>query len=929
MAGWLTSELRLLPGPRGAAILWWNMNRMLINATQLEELRVALVTGQYLYDLDIERPGQEQKKANIYKGKITRIEPSLEAAFVEYGGNRHGFLPLKEISPDYFLKQPRENERLQIRELVKENQEVMVQVDKEERGNKGAALTTLISLAGCYLVLMPNNPRAGGISRRIEGDDRTEMRDILSQLNVPEDMGLIVRTAGVGKEIQELQWDLDVLLKQWEAIRTAYSDRPAPFLIHQESNVIVRAIRDYLRESITEILVDNPDVHAKVLHHVKQIRPDFVERVKLYTGEAPLFSRFQIEKQIESAFQREVRLPSGGAIVIDHTEALLSVDINSSKATKGGDIEETALNTNLEAADEVARQLRLRDLGGLVVIDFIDMSPIRNQREVENRLRDALRMDRARVQIGRISRFGLLEMSRQRLRPSLGESNTDVCPRCTGQGYIRGVESLGFSIIRLIQEEAMKDKQAWKHNVRIRVVVPVSIGTFLLNEKRDDIHQLETNHGVKIIIIPNQYMETPHYQIERVTDEKDDGGDSASYKQAVLQEQEEQKTITEQRPQLEKPAVRDIPNVPKPNARTKGVFKRLLNQLFGASESSSSATSGEPKQPNTQRRPTQQRRGGQQSRGAGGGKHRNQSSSQGQQRRKPQGQQGQRRNEGRTQSSGEGRARSGEGRAQEGQQQGHRQQGQRQGRQGQQRRQGQQQRRDEGQQNQERQKPPSSQHRSETHHSEASRNEPRRNESRRNESRRNEPRRNDADDTKAIQTPTPSAAPVKQPAQKNARQSADRRENKFGESPTSQTPSAATPSAATPSNEARGEERQQRHQSRAGHLRRGNRRGSQERNSESSSADSSESSQDNSGNTETSNANREPRQGGVRHQYRSHQRRRQGAEGEERERKPSQSQDRGQESQKAEPEIVISLGSPSDEKKNNKKSLPENGEKES
>ena len=394
------------------------MKRMLINATQEEELRVALVDGQKLYDLDIESPGHEQKKANIYKGKITRVEPSLEAAFVDYGADRHGFLPLKEIARNYFPSGYTYQGRPNIKEVVREGQEVIVQIDKEERGNKGAALTTFISLAGSYLVLMPNNPRAGGISRRIEGDERSELKQALSQLDLPEGMGLIVRTAGVGKSGEELEWDLHVLQTHWNAIQEAAQGGTAPFLIHQESNVIVRAIRDYLRRDIGEILIDNPVVFERAKNHIALVRPDFVDRVKLYEGDVPMFSHYQIESQIESAFQREVRLPSGGSIVIDPTEALTSIDINSSRATRGGDIEETALQTNLEAAEEISRQLRLRDLGGLVVIDFIDMTPVRNQREVENRMRDAVRQDRARIQLGRISRFGLLEMSRQRLRPS-------------------------------------------------------------------------------------------------------------------------------------------------------------------------------------------------------------------------------------------------------------------------------------------------------------------------------------------------------------------------------------------------------------------------------------------------------------------------------------------------------------------------------
>ncbi|HHC5060071.1 TPA: ribonuclease E [Aeromonas veronii] len=487
------------------------MKRMLINATQEEELRVALVDGQQLYDLDIESPGHEQKKANIYKGKITRVEPSLEAAFVDYGAERHGFLPLKEIARNYFPSGYSYQGRPNIKEVVREGQEVIVQIDKEERGTKGAALTTFISLAGSYLVLMPNNPRAGGISRRIEGDERTELKEALSGLTVPEGMGLIVRTAGVGKSPEELEWDLNVLLNHWDSIHKASQERAAPVLIHQESNVIVRAIRDYLRRDVGEILIDNPVIFERAKAHIELVRPDFLNRVKLYKGEVALFNHFQIESQIESAFQREVRLPSGGSIVIDPTEALTSIDINSSRATKGGDIEETALQTNLEAADEIARQLRLRDLGGLIVIDFIDMTPVRHQREVENRLREAVHQDRARIQLGRISRFGLLEMSRQRLRPSLNESSSHICPRCQGQGVIRDNESLALSILRLIEEEAMKDNTEQVHGQ-----VPVDVAAYLLNEKRAAIASLEQRNDVRVYIIPNQYLETPHYEVTRI-----------------------------------------------------------------------------------------------------------------------------------------------------------------------------------------------------------------------------------------------------------------------------------------------------------------------------------------------------------------------------------------------------------------------------
>ena len=500
------------------------MKRMLINATQPEELRVAIVDGQKLYNLDIETPGREQKKANIYKGRITRVEPSLEAAFVEYGADRHGFLPLKEISRSYFTEEARKaSGKVNIADALKEGQEVVVQVEKEERGNKGAALTTFISLAGRYLVLMPNNPRAGGVSRRIEGDDRSALREAMSELEIPDGMGLIVRTAGIGKSSEELQWDLDYLLQLWSAIEES-AQKKSPFLIYQESNVIIRSMRDYLRADIGEIVIDDEEVFAEAQHFISQVMPNYERKLKLYTDEVPLFSRYQIESQIESAFQREVRLPSGGALVIDHTEALTSIDINSARSTKGADIEETALNTNLEAADEIARQLRLRDLGGLFVIDFIDMTPSRNQREVENRIKDALKEDRARVQIGRISRFGLLEMSRQRLRPSLGESTHQVCPRCDGQGHVRGVESLGLSILRIIEEEALKE-----HTGRVHAQLPVEVAAFLLNEKRQSIAKLEERHDITVVLVPNKHLDTPKYEIERLRRQDDDEHESASY----------------------------------------------------------------------------------------------------------------------------------------------------------------------------------------------------------------------------------------------------------------------------------------------------------------------------------------------------------------------------------------------------------------
>src|SRR6056300_1170306 len=491
------------------------MKRMLINATQEEELRVALVDGQRLYDLDIENRTRIQKKANIYKGKVTRVEPSLEAAFVDFGAERHGFLPLKEISSEYYAKDVKSNgERTNLKELIPEGTQVIVQVEKEERGNKGAALTTYISLAGRYLVLMPNNPKAGGISRRIEGEERNELREALRGLNIPDGMGIIVRTAGIGKGQEELQWDLDYLLALWQAIGEASEAKRAPFLIYQESNVIIRMIRDYLRKDIGEVLFDTQEAFDEAMTFVKQVMPQYESRIKLYSDALPLFNRYQIESQIESAFEREVKLPSGGSVVIDPTEALISIDINSSRATRGADIEETALNTNLEAADEIARQLRLRDMGGLVVIDFIDMSTNKNQKAVENRLKDALKPDRARVQIGRISRFGLLEMSRQRLRPSLGETSGVVCPRCHGQGSIRDVQSLALQILRLLEDEAVKERTG-----EVRVQVPVPIGTFLLNEKRQQLESIQRRHKVRVLVIPNPNMETPNYDLQRLRDD--------------------------------------------------------------------------------------------------------------------------------------------------------------------------------------------------------------------------------------------------------------------------------------------------------------------------------------------------------------------------------------------------------------------------
>ena len=492
------------------------MKRMLVNATQKEELRLAMVDGQKLYDLDIEVPSREQRKSNIYKGRITRIEPSLEACFVDYGVPRHGFLPLKEISNEYFVRQPEQGDRVQIRDVLREGQEIVVQVDKEERGTKGAALTTYISLAGRFIVLMPNNAGAGGVSRRIQGEERDIVRQSLEDLSPPDGMGCIVRTAGVGRSAEELRWDMDYLLRVWEAIKQVVVTRPAPFLIYQEGNAIVRALRDHFNDEIGEVLIDDPAVHQDALEFMERVLPHNLRKLKLYDDPTvPLFTRYQIESQIESAFNHKVSLPSGGSIVIDRTEALTAIDINSARSTKGGDIEETALNTNLEAADEIGRQLRIRDLGGLVVVDFIDMGPQRNQREVENRLRDAVKHDRARIQIGRISRFGLLELSRQRLRPSLDESTQSVCPRCSGAGNIRSVESLALAVLRLVGEEARKERTA-----KVIVQVPLDVANYVLNEKRDWVQSVQEANGVQIVLIGNPDLETPNYSLRRVRDDE-------------------------------------------------------------------------------------------------------------------------------------------------------------------------------------------------------------------------------------------------------------------------------------------------------------------------------------------------------------------------------------------------------------------------
>ena len=554
------------------------MKRMLINATQEEELRVALVDGQKLYDLDIENRTRIQKKANIYRGKVTRVEPSLEAAFVDFGASRHGFLPLKEISRQYYATDVKSKN---LKELIPEGTQVIVQVEKEERGNKGAALTTYISLAGRYLVLMPNNPKAGGISRRIEGDERSELREALRGLEIPDGMGMIVRTAGVGKAQEELQWDLDYLLALWQAIQEASTTKPAPFLIYQESNVIIRMIRDYLRKDIGEVLFDTKESFEEAITFIKQVMPQYENRIKLYEDKLPLFNRYQIEGQIESAFEREVKLPAGGSVVIDPTEALISIDINSSRATRGADIEETALNTNLEAADEIARQLRLRDMGGLVVIDFIDMNSSRNQREVENKMRDALEPDRARVQVGRISRFGLLEMSRQRLRPSLGETSGIVCPRCSGQGSIRDVESLCLSIMRILQEEANKQKSQ-----EVRATVPLALSSYLLNEKRAGIAEIEEQSGTKVSIVPKPELQTPHYEITAVNQQGEVYEVDVT---AIAEPAPNAKSKSKDAPAAQKPAVSNVssdrsPPPPQIAPKKQSFFSKLFASIFGSSD---------------------------------------------------------------------------------------------------------------------------------------------------------------------------------------------------------------------------------------------------------------------------------------------------------------------------------------------------------
>ncbi len=584
------------------------MKRMLINASHTEEVRVAMVDGQRLYDLDIENKNREQKKSNIYQGKVTRVEPSLEAAFVDYGAARHGFLPLKEISKEYFQKKSNDAGKIRIQDALKDGQEIIVQVEKEERGSKGAALTTFVSLAGRYLVLMPNNPRAGGISRRIDGDDRSELREAMRDLKIPDNMGAIVRTAGIGRDTEELQWDLDYLHQLWRTIKAEANQTKAPHFLFQESNVIVRAIRDYLRHDVGEVVIDSSESYDLASAFIKTVMPDFTSKVKFYNEQIPLFNRFQIENQIDTAFCREVSLPSGGSIVIDITEALVSIDINSARATKGGDIEETAINTNKEAAEEIARQLRIRDVGGLIVIDFIDMLNNRHQKEVENKMRHALEIDRARVQVGRISRFGLLEMSRQRLRPSLEETMSKVCPRCQGQGSIRGTRSLALSILRMVEEEAQKE-----YSKTIKAVVPLAIATFLLNEKRQDIVDIESRNGIQLIVLPNPNMETPQYEVQRIREQDEDVSNPSHQLAEKLSEGslEGTKDILHVDAPLAQPAVKTLaPATRAPSSKSKVIgtprenwIKRMFGLFFPSKKVISSPEKKTPRRSSKSRRP--------------------------------------------------------------------------------------------------------------------------------------------------------------------------------------------------------------------------------------------------------------------------------------------------------------------------------------
>ncbi len=602
------------------------MKRMLINAAQPEELRVALVDGQELYDLDVEVPSAEQKKGNIYKGRISRIEPSLEACFIDYGAERHGFLPLREIAPSYRKKDSEPGEHQSIRDALREGQEIIVQVEKEERGTKGAALTTFISLAGRYLVLKPNDPRGGGISKRLEGEDRTEIRDILSQLPIPEGMSVIIRTAGVGHSLEQINWDLDYMRRLWESIVQAAESRPAPFLVYQESNVIIRALRDHFTNDLGEVLIDENNIFNDARGFVEMVMPEHLNRIKLYEDKVPLFTRFQIESQIDAAYQRRVRLPSGGTLVFDTTEALISIDVNSARATQGSDINETAFNTNLEAAGEISRQLKLRDLGGLVVIDFIDMNSNRHQREVENRLRQALDSDRARVQMGRISRFGLLELSRQRLRPSLNEAVLERCPRCEGEGNIRSVESLSISVLRLIHEEAIKEKTG-----RVVVEAPVPVATYLMNEKRQNLFNIESQCRVSVVVVPNPHMDTPAFNIERIRNDQLSEHATASH-HVVTTPSVDIPSADSTRP-VATPAVTALQpaapmpaSVPRNGGKTQGGwFTRLLGALNGNGDKSSKTARTKPKDESTPKS----------SRSSGNNRSRSRSRTQGGAERKP------------------------------------------------------------------------------------------------------------------------------------------------------------------------------------------------------------------------------------------------------------------------------------------------------
>jgi ribonuclease E len=594
---------------------------MLINATQEEELRMAMVDGQRIYDLNIEAPASERKKANIYKGKITRIEPSLEAAFVDYGAERHGFLPLKEISSEYFVKENKSGGKPSIKDVLKEGQDIVVQVDKEERGNKGAALTTFVSLAGRFIVLKPNKDRSGGVSRRIVGDDRDLARKSLNEIVVPDGMSVILRTAGIDRSAEELAWDLENLLTIWTAILNVVLERQSPFLIYRESDSVVRALRDYLTSEIGEILIDNEETYNEAREFVEQVMPQNLKKLKHYVDPVPLFTRFQIETQIESAFAHAVNLPSGGSIVIDHTEAMVSIDVNSARATKGGDIEATALNTNLEAADEVARQLRIRDLGGLVVIDFIDMGPSRHQREVENRLREAVRQDRARVQIGKISRFGLLEMSRQRLRPSIGESAYQTCPRCSGFGTIRSVESLALAILRIIGEEVRKERTS-----KVIAQLPVEVATYLLNEKRDWVRGLESQHDTQVVLVANSALETPHYEVRRVRDDQmelaENAGVSYELSHTVVEPESPQEVLA--RKAVETPVVATLkPSTAAPKTQKaqepagKGFWASILSIFGGAEEEEKPKGRGRSQGSGARRKQQSRRRGGSDARKTG------------------------------------------------------------------------------------------------------------------------------------------------------------------------------------------------------------------------------------------------------------------------------------------------------------------------